>query len=83
MKSNILITGGAGYIGAVLVPKLLNKGHRVKVIDLYIYGEDVLDNVKTNPNLSEIKGSLVLNPNLCQPIVFSFGFPNYRVELFY
>ena len=55
---NILVTGGAGYVGAVLVPKLLDAGYKVKVIDLYIYGEDVLDRVKNNPNLVEIKGDI-------------------------
>ncbi|MEW6618861.1 MAG: SDR family oxidoreductase [bacterium] len=55
---NILITGGAGYVGAVLVPKLLEKGYGVKVIDLYIYGEDVLDSVKDHPNLVQIKGDI-------------------------
>ena len=40
--SKILITGGAGYVGAILTPYLLNKGHKVTVIDLMIYGEDVL-----------------------------------------
>ena len=54
----ILVTGGAGYVGAVLVPKLLAKGYRVKVLDLYIYGEDVLDAVKDNPNLEAIRGDI-------------------------
>ena len=55
---NVLVTGGAGYIGAVLVPKLLDKGYQVKVIDLYIYGEEVLDVVRGHPNLREIKGDI-------------------------
>jgi nucleoside-diphosphate-sugar epimerase len=58
------VTGGAGYVGAVLVPKLLKKGYQVKVIDLYIYGEDVLNAVKNHPNLKEIKGDIRNRPLL-------------------
>lgn len=58
MFKNVLVTGGAGYVGAVLVPKLLKKGYRVKNIDLYLYGEDVLSSVKGHPNLIEIKGDI-------------------------
>lgn len=54
----VLVTGGAGYVGAALVPKLLDKGYRVKVLDLYIYGEHVLDAVKDHPNLEQIKGDI-------------------------
>jgi nucleoside-diphosphate-sugar epimerase len=53
--SKILITGGAGYVGSVLTPYLLNKGHKVTVIDLMIYGEEVL---KKNKNLRVIKGDI-------------------------
>jgi len=56
--STVLVTGGAGYVGAVLVPKLLDQGHRVKVLDLYIYGEHVLDAVKAQPDLEQIKGDI-------------------------
>ena len=53
-----MVTGGAGYVGAVLVPKILNKGCRVKVLDLYTYGEDVFDGIKDKSNLEQIKGDI-------------------------
>lgn len=52
---NFFITGGAGYVGSRLVPKLLSLGHQVTVLDLMIYGGDVLDEHK---NLSKIKGDI-------------------------
>src|SRR5882724_9412606 len=59
MKSEtVLVTGGAGYVGAVLVPQLLARGYRVKVLDLYIYGEDVFDAVKDHSYLDQIRGDL-------------------------
>jgi len=54
----VLVTGGAGYVGAVLVYKLLDAGYCVKVLDLYLYGDDVLDRVRDHPNLQQIKGDL-------------------------
>jgi nucleoside-diphosphate-sugar epimerase len=55
---NILVTGGGGYVGAVLIPKLLEHGYAVRVLDLFIYGEQVFDNVKGNPNLELHKGDI-------------------------
>lgn len=52
---NIFITGGAGYVGSVLVPKLLKQGYFVTVLDLFIYGEDVLDK---HSNLKCLKGDI-------------------------
>jgi nucleoside-diphosphate-sugar epimerase len=54
----VLVTGGAGYVGSVLVPKLLAAGHQVKVLDLYIFGDHVLDGVKHHPRLEQIKGDM-------------------------
>jgi len=51
---HVLVTGGAGYVGSNLVPKLLVAGYRVTVLDLCIYG-DVL---APHPNLRIIKGDL-------------------------
>ena len=51
----VLVTGGAGYVGAALVPRLLERGYKVKVLDLYLFGENVLDSVKDNPSLEHLK----------------------------
>jgi nucleoside-diphosphate-sugar epimerase len=52
--NTVYVTGGAGYVGAVLVPKLLAAGYRVRVLDLFIYG-DVLPK---HDRLEQIKGDL-------------------------
>jgi nucleoside-diphosphate-sugar epimerase len=54
----VLITGGAGYVGSALVPKLLRAGYRVKVLDLYLYGGAVLSAVEADPNLEQIRGDI-------------------------
>jgi nucleoside-diphosphate-sugar epimerase len=61
----IFITGGAGYVGAMLVPRLLEKGYGVTVLDLMIYGEDV---IKNHPKLSMIKGD-IRDQNLLKEII--------------
>ena len=53
--NKIFITGGAGYVGAVLVPHLLEKDYFITVLDLMIYGDDVLPK---HPNMQSVKGDI-------------------------
>ena len=53
---SIFITGGAGYVGSVLVPYLLKKNYEVAVYDIMYFGDHFLP--KDNPNLKIIKGDI-------------------------
>jgi nucleoside-diphosphate-sugar epimerase len=54
----VLVTGGAGYIGSVLVPALLARGDSVTVLDNFMYGQSSLLDCCTDPNLSIIRGDV-------------------------
>ena len=56
--SSILVTGGAGYIGAVLTPKLIAKGYRVSVLDCFFFGEQPLVPVGGGPVPRLIRGDI-------------------------
>ena len=53
----VMVTGGAGYVGSSLVPKLLAAGYEVSVLDLYLYGDELFADHR-GPNLREVKGDL-------------------------
>ncbi len=53
---DVLVVGGAGYIGSVLVRQLLRRGYRVRVLDLYLFGDESLDDVSSHPRLEKMEG---------------------------
>ncbi len=54
----VMVTGGAGYVGSRLVPKLLGAGYEVTVLDLFIYGDEVLAEVAGHPGLRLHRGDI-------------------------
>jgi nucleoside-diphosphate-sugar epimerase len=70
-KEKILITGGAGYIGSILVPYLLNEGYQVTVYDSLIYDQASLLDLCSNPDFNFIKGD-VCNTQLINSLISKF-----------
>jgi nucleoside-diphosphate-sugar epimerase len=56
MSERILVTGGAGYLGSILVPALLAEGHAVTVLDNFRYGQASLLDVCANTRLDIVRG---------------------------
>ena len=58
MSHNILVTGGAGYLGSTMVPDLLAAGHKVTVLDNFLFKQASLNHVCHHPNFSVVKGDI-------------------------
>ena len=58
MKYNILVTGGAGYLGSIMVPDLLLAGHKVTVLDNFMFKQTSLNHCCYHPNFSIVKGDI-------------------------
>lgn len=54
----ILVIGGGGYLGAVLVERLLKEGYRVKILDSFIYGKKAVEKYAGNPDVEVIEGDI-------------------------
>ncbi len=68
MSHNILVTGGAGYLGSTMVPALLEAGHKVTVFDNFMYGQASLNHVCHYPNFNVVRGDIRLE-NVMLPLL--------------
>lgn len=58
MKEKILVIGGGGYLGAVLVERLLKEGYSVKILDSFIYGKKAVKKHAGNPDVEVNEGDI-------------------------
>jgi nucleoside-diphosphate-sugar epimerase len=58
MGHQILVTGGAGYLGSTMVPELLAAGHKVTVLDNFMYEQNSLAHVCHHPGFDVVRGDV-------------------------
>ncbi len=91
MNYHILVTGGAGYLGSILVPELLKLGHKVTVLDSFMFGQNSLADVCYMDNFSVVRGDardekllkgLIKDVDIVIPLAALVGAPLcYRDEI--
>ncbi len=65
----VLVTGGAGYIGSVMIPLILGRGYKVRCLDRFFFGEETLSEVISNPNLELTKDDIRwFNPEILKSV---------------
>tara|TARA_B100000780_G_scaffold276281_1_gene244561 strand:+ start:1069 stop:2007 length:939 start_codon:yes stop_codon:yes gene_type:complete len=89
MKKKILITGGAGYIGSILVPRLLEKKYKVTILDNFLYNQNSLNHLCGYENLEIIKGDVrdnnilkkcIENSEIIVPLAAIVGAPACKID---
>ena len=65
---SILVTGGAGYLGSIMVPALLAEGHRVTVLDNFMFGQAPLNHLCADPNFDVHRGD-ARDPAVLKPLM--------------
>jgi len=65
---NILITGGAGYLGSIMVPAFLNEGHKVTVLDSFVFSQSSLLECCSSKNFNIVKGD-ARDESILQPLL--------------
>ena len=82
MKTKVLVTGGAGYIGSVLTPLLLKEGFQVTVLDNLMFNQQSLLNCTNEKNFEFIQGD-ICDYNLTNSLIRKNDIILFRLQTLY
>ena len=74
-KKKILVIGGGGYVGTLLVEKLVKLNYFVRVFDLFIYG----NNIASSKNVEIIKGDIRFKNDISKICTYQDGIKNMKM----
>ena len=72
-KNIVFVTGGAGYVGSVLIPELIKNGYYVKCLDRFFFGDEFLSQEKFEENLELYDINIVNFPNISKIEVYVYS----------